>query len=345
MKLTTVALVGGPTMLVLVSPWVAARLFEGRAPARTVATFHLLALAGMAALPLVALPCLTLIRPSDLSALASLSGIRVAQVVARVLAIAYLARIGWVAVRTSRATSRSAANLAVAAAGRPAAGGPVTHLVASARPFAYTLGGRAGGVVVSHGLLALLDRDERDAVLAHERAHLRLRHHRLLWFGQVVSAALGAAVPAAGEAAASPARELEVIAGQAAANEMGERRVVARALAKAALASATSTPGSERRLGVRRRTGPCLPARPAHGGPATRRSPRPCDRGDWTARRRAAGHPGRRGPADHSGGRRHPLRARAGGHRLAVLASRRSTGNARRLTAMGVSRGLAGARR
>ncbi|HEX8859554.1 MAG TPA: M48 family metalloprotease [Actinomycetes bacterium] len=241
MKLTTVALVGGPTMLVLVSPWVAARLFEGRAPARTVATFHLLALAGMAALPLVALPCLALIRPSDLSALASLSGIRVAQTAARALAVAYLARIGWVAVRTSRATSRLAANLAVAAAGRPAAGGPVTHLVASARPFAYTLGGRAGGVVVSHGLLSLLDRDERDAVLAHERAHLRLRHHRLLWFGQVVSAALGAAVPAAGEAAASLARELEVIADQAAASEMGERRVVARALAKAALASATST--------------------------------------------------------------------------------------------------------
>jgi Zn-dependent protease with chaperone function len=242
MKLTTVALVGGPTMLVLVSPWVAARLFEGRAPARTVATFHLLALAGMAALPLVALPCLALIRPSDLSALAGLSGIRVAQAAARALAIAYLARIGWVAVRTSRATSRLAATMAVAAAERPAAGRPATHVAAAARPFAYTLSGRAGGVVVSRGLLALLDRDERDAVLAHERAHLRLHHHRLLWFGQVVSAALGAAVPAAGEAAASLARELEVIADQAAASEMGERRVVARALAKAALASARSTP-------------------------------------------------------------------------------------------------------
>jgi Zn-dependent protease with chaperone function len=232
MRLTTVALVGGPTMLVLVSPWVAARFFEGRAPARTVATFHLLALAGMAALPLVALPCLALIRPSDLSALAGLSGIRAAQTVARALAIAYLARIGWVALRTSRATSRLAATMAVAPADRSAA----------ARPFAYTLSGRAGGVVVSRGLLALLDRDERNAVLAHERAHLRLHHHRLLWFGQVVSAALGAAVPAAGEAAASLARELEVIADQAAASEMGERRVVARALAKAALASARSTP-------------------------------------------------------------------------------------------------------
>lgn len=238
MRLTSVALVGGPTMLVLVSPWVAARLFEGRAPARTVATFHLLALAGMAALPLVALPCLALIRPSDLDALASLNAVRVAQTAARALAITYLARMAWVAVRTSRATSRLAATAAAAASEPPRAGTPATHVVASARPFAYTIGGGAGSVVVSRGLLALLDEDEREAVLAHERAHLRLRHHRLLRFAQVVSGALGAAVPAAAEAASSLARELEVIADQAAAGEVGDRRVVARALAKAALAKA-----------------------------------------------------------------------------------------------------------
>jgi Zn-dependent protease with chaperone function len=242
MRLASVALVGGPTMLVLVSPWVAARLFEGRAPARTVATFHLLALAGMAALPLVALPCLAVIRPSDLSALAGLNVIRVAQTVGRLLTIAYLARIAWVAVRTVTATSRLAAN-AVLAAEPTAAGGPTTHVAASTRPFAYTLGGRAGRVVVSRGLLGLLDEDERDAVLAHERAHLRLHHHRLLYFARVVSATLGAGVSAAGEAAASLERELEVIADQAAASEVGERRIVARALAKAALATATSTRG------------------------------------------------------------------------------------------------------
>jgi Zn-dependent protease with chaperone function len=242
MRLTTVALVGGPTILVLVSPWVAARLFEGRAPARIVATFHLLALAGMAALPLVALPCLAVIRPSDLSALGSHSAIWVLQMAARVLAIAYLARIAWIAVRISRATSRLAAGTAIAAVQRPAAGGPAIHVVASPRPFAYTLGGRVESVVVSRGLLALLDDGERDAVLAHERAHLRLHHHRLLYVAQVVSTALGAAIPAACEAAASLARELEVIADQAAANEMGDRRTVARALAKATLATATSTP-------------------------------------------------------------------------------------------------------
>lgn len=70
MRLTSAALIAGPIVLLLVSPWLAARLFDGRAPARTVATFHLLALAGMAALPLVVLPCLAAVRPGDLAAVA-----------------------------------------------------------------------------------------------------------------------------------------------------------------------------------------------------------------------------------------------------------------------------------
>jgi Zn-dependent protease with chaperone function len=216
MRLAAVVPVGGPTMLVLVSPWVAARAFDGRAPSRTVATSHLMALAGMAALPLVALPCLAVIRPSDLSALASPDLIRIGQMAARLLAVAYLLRIAWVAVRTSRATSRLATSTALVAAERlPTSGGLLIHVVASSRPFAYSLGGRAGGVVVSRGLLALLDGDERDAVLAHELAHLRLRHHRLLRFAQVVSAALGGAAPWASQAAALLAREHTTAAGRA----------------------------------------------------------------------------------------------------------------------------------
>jgi Zn-dependent protease with chaperone function len=179
------------------------------------------------------------IHPGDLSALASLNAIRVAQVTARVLAVAYLLRLVWVAVRTTRATTRLASSTALAATERlPASGGRPVRVVASQRPAAFTLGGRSGGVVVSRGLLALLDDDERAAMLAHELAHLRLRHHRLLRFAEVVSTGLGAVVPAARDAAASLARELEVIADQAAACELGDRRVVARALARAALATA-----------------------------------------------------------------------------------------------------------
>jgi Zn-dependent protease with chaperone function len=45
-------------------------------------------------------------------------------------------------------------------------------------PYAHALPGvlAAGTVVVSSGLLSLLDDDERTAVLAHERSHLRHRH-------------------------------------------------------------------------------------------------------------------------------------------------------------------------
>jgi len=188
-RLTTAALIAGPIALLLVSPWLAARLFDGRA-----------------------------------------------------LAGAYLLRLGWLAAAAARANSRLATSTALAAAELlPKSGaGPVTHVLASLRPFAYTVGGRSGGVVVSRALLGLLDDDERDAMLAHELAHLRLRHHRLLGFAQVVTATLGPVAPAVHQAASSLARELEVIADQAAAGVAGDRRVVARALAKAALAAAAS---------------------------------------------------------------------------------------------------------
>jgi Zn-dependent protease with chaperone function len=41
------------------------------------------------------------------------------------------------------------------------------------------------------GLLALLDDDQRDAVLTHELAHLRLGHHWLLLFTLVVRTTFG----------------------------------------------------------------------------------------------------------------------------------------------------------
>src|SRR6266700_1187152 len=207
----------GPVTLVLLSPWLAARAFDGRAPARTVATFHLLALIGMALLPLVVLPCLALVRPGDLSALASVSVIRVVQTLSHALAVVYLLRFAWVAVRLVRATSRLASMSVLAAAERLAVPGQTVagYVLASPRPVAFAVGGRSRGVVVSRGLLGLLDDDERDAVLAHELAHLLLGHHRLLLLARIISAALGTVVPPVGDTYASLARELEVLADQA----------------------------------------------------------------------------------------------------------------------------------
>lgn len=60
------------------------------------------------------------------------------------------------------------------------AGGEALVLLDDARPAAYCLpgaGGSRGTIVVSFGTLDLLDDDQVRLVLAHERAHLRQRHH------------------------------------------------------------------------------------------------------------------------------------------------------------------------
>lgn len=56
-------------------------------------------------------------------------------------------------------------------------------------PVAYSVGGRAGAVVATTGV-ARLDPAARSAILAHERAHLRGRHHRLVLLVEVLARAL-----------------------------------------------------------------------------------------------------------------------------------------------------------
>jgi Zn-dependent protease with chaperone function len=256
MSLATDLQYGAAIALLLLSPWLAARLFDGRAPARTVATFHLLALLGIAALPLLLLACLALIRPGELAALASPRTVRAAQLALLGLGTAYPVRVAWAVVRVGRATARLAAQTTMAVTEPlPVPGGPAGYVLATERPVAYALGGRASRVVISRGLLALLDHHQRDAVIAHEQAHVRLGHHRLLCFARVVATALGKAAPAARRAHASLERELEAIADEAAARTVGDRRVVAQALAKAALATPVHGPvtgfGGERDLAYR----------------------------------------------------------------------------------------------
>jgi Zn-dependent protease with chaperone function len=54
------------------------------------------------------------------------------------------------------------------------------HVLHAERPLAYSVPGDGGRVVVTSGALALLNPDEVAAVVAHERAHLRGRHHLVL---------------------------------------------------------------------------------------------------------------------------------------------------------------------
>ncbi|WIX76761.1 M48 family metalloprotease [Amycolatopsis carbonis] len=101
-----------------------------------------------------------------------------------------------------------------------------------ADPVAFAIAGRGGRIAVSTGMLAALSADERAALLHHERAHLRLRH-------PVYSAAgvlAGALNPFIRPLTTAARFAMERWADEAAATGVGNRRVVATAVAKAALA-------------------------------------------------------------------------------------------------------------
>ncbi len=93
--------------------------------------------------------------------------------------------------------------------------------------------GRRGRVVVSTGMLRTLDEDERTVLFAHERAHLDHRHHRFLQVAETASAA----VPFLRSISREVRFATERWADEEAAAVLGDRRVVARAIARAALAS------------------------------------------------------------------------------------------------------------
>ncbi|QWT23020.1 M56 family metallopeptidase [Subtercola sp. PAMC28395] len=62
----------------------------------------------------------------------------------------------------------------------PLQGRPGTHIIDSPAPVAYCLPGARTVTVLSEGLVSLLDAEQLEAVIAHERAHLRQQHHLVL---------------------------------------------------------------------------------------------------------------------------------------------------------------------
>ena len=57
---------------------------------------------------------------------------------------------------------------------------PSTRVIDHPAPAAYCLPGARSVTVLSEGMIALLSPEELDAVVAHERTHLRQKHHLLL---------------------------------------------------------------------------------------------------------------------------------------------------------------------
>ncbi|WP_228981182.1 M56 family metallopeptidase [Streptomyces sp. DH12] len=99
-------------------------------------------------------------------------------------------------------------------------------------PYAYALpGGPRGRVVVTTGMLDRLNASERRALFAHERAHLAGRHHRFLLVVQLAARAN----PFLRPLRTAVTYTAERWADEDAAEEVGNRRLVARAIGKAAL--------------------------------------------------------------------------------------------------------------
>jgi len=116
-------------------------------------------------------------------------------------------------------------------------GGAPVEIVASDRPAAFSLPGRPGQIVVTTAMLAALEAPEREALFAHERAHLQHAHHRYV---RVVELC-GAAFPVLRPLGRRVRFAVERWADEVAATAIGDRAVVARALAKAAMIDTTAS--------------------------------------------------------------------------------------------------------
>jgi Zn-dependent protease with chaperone function len=94
------------------------------------------------------------------------------------LSVGTLVRLGWVAARSGLHIRRERHRLraAILARTRPEPSLDAA-ILDSDRPAAFCLPGRRRTVVVTTAALAALSADELAGVLAHERAHLRGRHH------------------------------------------------------------------------------------------------------------------------------------------------------------------------
>lgn len=115
----------------------------------------------------------------------------------------------------------------------PFVGGDAVEVLPTAQPIAFAVPGRPGHIVISDGMLRLLDKPEQAALFAHERSHLVNRHHRYTAVAELAAAS----VPVLRALARHVRFATERWADEDAADEVGDRRLVASAIARAALAS------------------------------------------------------------------------------------------------------------
>ena len=138
-------------------------------------------------------------------------------------------------VAAGRATWRRARALVSAARhARCLPGSSQVVVVPDGSADAYAVPGRPGRIVVTAGMLDALNPDERRVLLAHERGHAQSHHYLFTALTYLAAAAN----PLLRPVAAAVTYTVERWADETAARDCGDRRLAARAIGKAALASA-----------------------------------------------------------------------------------------------------------
>ncbi|MEU8579238.1 M48 family metalloprotease [Streptomyces abikoensis] len=229
-----------PLLLPFLAPSLAQRTVRRLAPVPAVwlLTLTSLTLAGGSAIALGALVLTGLLRLPFFASLGELvhplhTPWDAVAVPSATAAVGLLAVGAWALTRTAVRQVRGLRAAHAEAGRRPAAGD--LCVVDSPRPDAYALPGRPSRIVITTAMIRSLGTAEREVLFAHERAHNTYRHHYFL-----VAAELAAHC----HPALRPAREairyaVERAADEAAATAVGDRRLAARAIARAALASGT----------------------------------------------------------------------------------------------------------
>jgi Zn-dependent protease with chaperone function len=186
-----------------------------------------------------------------------------------ILAGAVVARTTLTAVTHLRAAGREALRHAQTArlAGYPApALGAV--LVEHPQPAAYCVAGRHPTVILTTGAVTALDSAQLGAVLAHERAHLAGRHHRLLAMARIGRQVLPF-VPLMGDADTQVARLAELHADDAALRASDPRALATALVVLATAASPAPALAAAATDAVQRIHRMLVPAEPL--GPLRRR--------------------------------------------------------------------------
>ncbi|HEX2074513.1 MAG TPA: M48 family metalloprotease [Geodermatophilus sp.] len=162
--------------------------------------------------------------------------------------------LSWVRTARTRRRHRQLLELVV----RPASV-PDARLLEHPAPVAFCIPGARPLLVLSSGMVAELDDDQLAAVVAHERAHLRERHHLLLLPFVAWEAALPV-LPAAARAHAAVRELVEMRADDVALHSLSGA-APRRTLAQAIVAAAGGAGGAEVPRGALAVTGGALRAR------------------------------------------------------------------------------------